>query len=357
MQFSKASVVADVLVEYRIENVVLNACLSAYNGTNSSANLSHIFLQRGIFNVSAMWYYVHWQTVATYLERFYVELLLKGTEFHAAAQAGRYEIRSRPTVSGGRLCKDHFICVNYTRESHWADGMDIGRDPSPAPSTSSNDSMMSATSMRSFKTASWRPSTPKLGDAQIASDEPVMRMKLHMLELEYKLFTYHIVYGSDLNRVESDMDISVENVIGMWMATNLLDEVCFYRGKDFARRALRSKSIPFRDRRSRSSGGYLQMLFPKPIKSLQTSTLHVVRDLDEVLDPGWQADDEENRKAEDRRLLAFDNLQRFAQQVHSEGSYMLILGKQDPQWWTRNLQFLDGVWWLALPWSLSINNR
>ncbi|KAG8409904.1 hypothetical protein J3458_018981 [Metarhizium acridum] len=55
-QLAQAEAVAEVLSRHQVENVVLNACLSAYNRSGPATNLAHIFLRYGISNVSAMWY-------------------------------------------------------------------------------------------------------------------------------------------------------------------------------------------------------------------------------------------------------------------------------------------------------------
>lgn len=358
VRLARASEVADLLAEHQIENVVLNACLSAYNRTTSITNLAHLFLQRGVQNISAMWFYVHWKTVETYLETFYVQLLRKGVDFHVAAQQGREAVRNLPTYRSGRPCKDDFLCVNYARQAHRTDSMT--RDPSPTPSNKSQSSSTSNTSSKSFRSGGWKPSTPRLGDALIVGDEPVIRMKLHLLELEYKLMTFRIIYASDLHRDRSDLAETLDRMISMWMSTNLIDDVYYYRAKDFARpRSLATGSLPpHRDKKSRgSSGGYLQLLFPKPVKALR-STLHVIREVDDVVDPGWRADDATNAKNEERRIQAQEGLQRFARRLHTEeNSYCIFLGSQDAQWFRRFLQHLHGAWWLHMPWGLTVPSR
>lgn len=360
-RLAKAEAVVDLLAEHQVENVVLNACLSAYNHAGSMTNLAHQLLRRGIHNISAMWFYVHWQTVTTYLDTFYEQLLLRGKDFHIAAQRGREAIRKAPTMRAGRPCQDHFLCVNYTRQRDFGDEVDITREPSPAPSAVSQASSTSNTSNKSYRSGGRRkPSTPRLADSLIIGDEPVMRMKLHLLELEYKLMTFRIVYASDLLRQGSDLSGTLERMIGMWLSTNMLDEVYYYKAKDFARRKYVSgTAVPYRDKRSRASnGGYLQLLFQtKPVKALR-HTLHVIRDVDDVVDPGWQMDEAENQKNEERRVLAQEGLQRFARRLHTEEeSYLVFLGSQDAQWWRRYLQHLHGAWWLLMPWSFTANRR
>lgn len=343
---------ADLLVEHQVENVVLNACLSAYNHASSLTNLAHLFLQRGVQNISAMWFYVHWKTVETYLEAFYHQLLRKGVDFHVAAQHGRDAVRSTPTIRSGRPCKDDFLCVNYARRAHRTNSM-VAREPSPTPSQSSSTSN---TSSKSFMSGGWKPSTPRLGDSLMMGDEPVIRMKLHLLELEFKLSTFRIIYASDLHRGKSDLAETIDSMVSMWMSTNMVDEVYYYRGKDFARP--RSSPPPYKDKKSRgSSGGYLQLLFPKPVKALR-STLHIIQGIDDVVDPGWQADDAMNAKNQERRIQAQEGLQRFARRLHTEGdSFCIFLGSQDAQWFKRFLQHLHGAWWLHMPWGLTVPSR
>ncbi|PTB72443.1 hypothetical protein M440DRAFT_1465555 [Trichoderma longibrachiatum ATCC 18648] len=87
-------------------------------------------------------------------------------------------------------------------------------------------------------------------------------------------------------------------------------------------------------------------------------TLHIVRDVDAVVDPGWQADDAENQRSEERRFQVQEGLQRFAQRLHGEGhSYLLFLGSQDAQWWRTYLQHLGGEWWLHMPWTFTVHSR
>lgn len=357
-RLAKAEAVVDLLAEHQVENVVLNACLSAYNHAGSMTNLAHHFLRRGIHNISAMWFYVHWQTVTTYLDTFYELLLLRGKDFHIAAQRGREAIRMAPTMRAGRACQDHFLCVNYTRRGNYGEELSVSREPSPAPSAISQTSSTSNTSNKSYWAGRRKPSTPRLAGSLIIGDEPVMRMKLHLLELEYKLMTFRIVYASDLMRAGSDLSGTMERMVSMWLSTNMIDEVYYYKAKDFARRKYVSSTVPYRDKRSRASnGGYLQLLFPKPVKALR-HTLHVIRDVDDVVDPGWQMDEAENHKSEERRVMAQEGLQRFARKLHTEEeSYLVFLGSQDAQWWRRYLQHLHGAWWLHMPWSFTASNR
>ncbi|KAH6603268.1 hypothetical protein Trco_008043 [Trichoderma cornu-damae] len=357
-RLARAADVARVLADYRVENVVLNACLSAYNRTGPATNLAHILLERGIHNVSAMWFYVHWQTVATYLDAFYNELLIKGTDFHLAAQRGRDAIQQNPTSRTGRPHRDFFLCVNYTRDARRRGAAAARREPSPTPSARSAASSTSNASMKSLVSGVWRPSTPRLSDGFLAGDEPTMRLKLHLLELEYKLMTFRVVYASDLRRAGSDLGATIDQMVGMWLGTNLVDDVFYYKAKDFAKRRLLTDAVPHREKRTRASGGgYLQLLFPRPVRALR-QTLHIIRDVDPVVDPGWQADDLDNRRSEERRLLVQEGLQRFAQRLHREGhSYLLFIGSQDAQWWRAYLQHLDGEWWLHMPWNFTVHSR
>lgn len=352
---SEAEAIAHLLARYKVENVVLNACLSAYNRNGPATNLAHIFLKHGIRNVSAMWYYVHWQTAATYLETFYNELLFRWNEFHVAAQRGREAIRRRPTNRTGREYQDFFLCVNYTRGAHRTDSMT--HDLSPTPSVQSQDSSTSNSSLKGM----WKPPTPRLGDGLpvLPTDEP-MRMKLHLLELEYKLTTFRIVYASDLRRADSKLGQTIDRMVSMWLTTNLVDEVYIYRGKDLGKRRIVSDtgSLPYREKRTRASnGGYLQLLFPRSVRPLRQA-LHIVRHIDTVIDPGMQADEVKNRRCEEQRRNAEANLQRLAARLHeARDSYMLFVGSQDAQWWRTYLEHLQGQWWLHMPWSFTIHGR
>ncbi|KAI9155187.1 TPR repeat-containing protein [Paramyrothecium foliicola] len=364
---ARADAVAQLLARHQIGNVVLNACLSAYNRTGPTTNLAHIFMKHGIRNVSAMWFYVHWQTVSTYLETFYDQLLVKNAGFHVAAQRGREAIRHQPTNRTGRVYQDFFLCVNYTR-SVQRSTTSVAREPSPAPSTRSQDSSTSNTSIRSHRSGRWRPSTPRLSDSILMGDEPLIRMQLHLLELEYKLMTFRVVYASDLRRANSNLDATMERMVSMWLSTNLIDEVCYYKAKDFAKkRSLLSDTVSPRERRSRVHSGGIgavrQLLFTRPVRALR-QTLHVVRDVDAVVDPGYRADEKDNRDAEERRFHVQEGLQRLARRLHEEEadgegrrSYLLLLGSQDAQWWRTYLQHLDGEWWLHMPWSFTVHSR
>lgn len=353
-QLADAEDVARLLARYHVENVVLNACLSAYNRSGSQTNLAHILLRHGIDNVSAMWFYVHSKTVATYLGTFYEELLDKGTDFHVAAHRGRDAIRAKPTERTGRVYQDFFLCVNYRR------GRGIGtiREPSPTPSTSSSTS---TSSVRSFVSGVWRPSTPRLGDALILADEPIMRMQLHFLELEYKLMCSRVVYASDLGGKEPDLDAKLESMISMWLATNLVDEVQYHKAKDFARRHVLGEGAPSpREKKARgapNATALLQRFLPRPVKALR-QTLHVVREVDGVVDPGWQSGEEENRRAELRRFAVQEALQRFVDRLHGEGgSYLLFVGHKDAQWFRTHLEHLNGTWWLHVNWGYTLHTR
>lgn len=355
-QLAKAESVAEVLARFQIENVVLNACLSAYNRSGPATNLAHIFLRNGISNVSAMWFYVHWKTVATYVDAFYNNLLVKCLDFHIAAQRGREAIRQQPTSHAEQAYQDFFLCVNYARNVHRTDSM--LRDASPAPSNRSQESSTSV-SNTSVKSG-WKPATPRLGDSLIMGDEPIMRLQLHLLELEYKLMTFKIVYASDPQQAGSDLNATMDRMVNMWLNTNLIDEVLYYKAKDFGKRKLISGNVspsPREKRTRATTGGYLQLLFPRSVRALK-QTLHIVREVDAVVDPGWQADELENQRREERRFLAQEGLQKFAQKLHADGhSYLVFLGNQNTQWWRTYLQHLEGEWWLHMPWSFTVHTR
>ncbi|KAH7152888.1 hypothetical protein EDB81DRAFT_718482 [Dactylonectria macrodidyma] len=362
---AKAEDVAAVLARYEVENVVLNACLSAYNRSGSATSLAHIFLDHGICNVSAMWFFVHWRTVATYLDTFYDELLYYCKPFHIAAQLGREAIRQKPTSRIGREYQDFFLCVNYSRMWPTTRTIDpMTREPSPAPSARSQGSATSNASARSFMSGIWKPASPRPPlEAPHSGGEQVMRMQLHLLELEYKLMTFRVVYASDLRRQGSKLGSTMDKMADMWLNTNLVDEVLYYKAKDFARsalsRSMRPGSVRHRDRRTRATNaGYLQMLFPvKPMRALR-QTLHVVDGVDAVVAPGYQADAGRNEELELRRSQAQAGLRRFAERLHEDGhSYLLFLGSEDAQWWRTHLQHLRGEWWVHLPWSYTVHSR
>lgn len=356
-QWTKASAVAELLAEHQIENVVLNSCLSAYNRTTSTSNLSQIFLRRGIQNVSSMWFYVHWQTAATYLHTFYYELLLKGVGFHIAAQKGREAVRETPTLRNGRQCHDSFLCVNYARRAHRTDSW-ISRDPSPSPSAMSLDSSTSNTSARSSRNTGWRATTPRLGDSIVIGDEPVIRLKLHLLQLEYKLITFRIVYASDLHDTQSNLHYTIDRMANMWLSTNLINKVCYYRAKDFVTNwNFFSNSVPSKEKTRASSRGYLSFLFPKTVTPLR-QTLHIVQDVDTVLDPGRLKDESENRRNLVRCGVAQERLQKFARDIEAdENSYLIFLGRQDAQWCRKKLPGIGMAWWLQMPWNYKASKR
>ncbi|TWU78308.1 hypothetical protein ED733_008429 [Metarhizium rileyi] len=359
-QLAKAEAVAEVLARHQVENVVLNACLSAYNRSGSATNLAHIFLRHGISNVSAMWFYVHWKTVETYVDAFYDRLLVQCLDFHVAAQRAREALRQQPTSFTGRTYQDFFLCVNYARNVHRTDSM--LREVSPSPSAKSHESTMtiSHTSMKSSRSGIWIKTSSRLGDSLILRDEPIMRLQLHLLELEYKLMTFRIVYASDLDQTGSSLDVTLDKMVNMWLNTNLIDEVHYYKAKDFGKRGIISGgvSISPREKRTRlSNGGPLQRLFPRAVGSLR-QTLHIVKEVDSVVDPGMQADELENQRQEGRRFLAQEGLQQFAKRLHEDGrSYMIFVGSQNAQWWRTYLQVLDGEWWLDMPWSFTVHTR
>ncbi|KAK7212967.1 hypothetical protein V2G26_020145 [Clonostachys chloroleuca] len=349
---AKADSIAEVLAKYKVENVVLNSCLSAYNRHESGTNLAQTFLRHGISNVSAMWYYVHWQTVSTYLETFYNELLVNQVDFHVAAHRGREAIRRKYADKTGRRYKDFFICVNYTRESRHINH--ASRDRSPSLSDQSQDSSNSSSSR-----VKWKPPAALLGDNLMAPmDEPI-RMKLHLLELEYKLTTFRVVYASDLQRSDAKMETTIDQMISMWLATNLVDEVYFYRAKDLDKPNMVLDGLPYREKRTRLHGSrYLpSSMVRESVRSLRQKLL-VIRGIDDVLDPGTQAYPEDNQRNEKRRRNVEDTLARLTDRLHKEqNSYLLFIGGQDAQWWRGHLEHLDGQWWLHMPWNITVHSR
>ncbi|KAG6003092.1 hypothetical protein E4U21_002395 [Claviceps maximensis] len=360
-RLAKAQDVAEVLSRFRIENVVLNACLSAYNRSSPVTNLAHMFLRYGISNVSAMWFYVHWKTVTTYVNAFYDNLLVKDVDFHIAAQRAREALRQQPTILNERVYQDFFLCVNYARKVHRTDSMLL--EISTSQSTQSHDSATSAsndsvTNVRGVG-LSIKPS-PRLGDSLILGDEPIMRLQLHLLELEFKLMTFKIVYASDFGQPKSNLNATMDKMVNMWLNTNLIDEVHYYKAKDFGRRKISPGStyIPPRDKRTRTSnGGPLQRWFPRSIESIR-QTLHIVREVDSVIDPGFQADKHENSRHQERQSTAEEGLKSFAKQLHADDhSYLIFLGSQNAQWWRPKLKNLNGEWWLDAPWSLTVHTR
>ncbi|KID75498.1 uncharacterized protein G6M90_00g045180 [Metarhizium brunneum] len=359
-QLAKAEAVAEVLSRHRVENVVLNACLSAYNRSGAATNLAHIFLRHGISNVSAMWYYVHWKTVKTYVEAFYDKLLIECLDFHVAAQRARESLRRQPTSLAERTFQDFFLCVNYARDVHRTDSM--LREVSPSPSAKSHELTitLSNTSTRSSRSGIRIKSPSRFADSFGFDDEPILRLRLHLLELEYKLMTFRIIYASDLDQAGSDLNGTLGKMVNMWLNTNLIDEVHYYKAKDFSKRNLISGAVSVSPRTKHtrlSHGGPLQRLFPRTVDSLR-QTLHIVKEVDSVVDPGMQADKLENQRREERRFLAQEGLQQFASKLHEEGcSYMIFVGSQNAQWWRTYLQALNGEWWLNMPWSFAVHTR
>lgn len=362
-RLAKAKDVAEVLSRFRIENVVLNACLSAYNRSSPATNLAHMFLQYGISNVSAMWFYVHWKTVATYVHAFYNNLLVNDVDFHIAAQRAREALRQQPTILNERVSQDFFLCVNYARKVHRTDSMLLEDSPS-WPSSRSHDSTTSASNdlvTSSFLSGGLliKPS-PRLGDSLILGDEPIMRLQLHLLELEFKLMTFKIVYASDFDQPKSDLNATMDKMVNMWLNTNLIDEVHYYKAKDFGRRKISPGNIciPPREKRTRTSnGGPLQRWFPRSIDSIR-QRLHIVREVDSVIDPGFHANKHENSRHEERQATAKEGLKLFAKQLHTDDdSYLIFLGSQNVQWWRSKLKNLNGEWWLDAPWSLPLHTR
>ncbi|KAG6247280.1 hypothetical protein E4U24_003251 [Claviceps purpurea] len=359
-RLAKAEDVAEVLSRFRIENVVLNACLSAYNRSSSATNLAHLFLRYGISNVSAMWFYVHWKTVTTYVHAFYDNLLVNGLDFHIAAQRAREALRQQPTILAGRVYQDFFLCVNYARNAHRTDSM--LREISHSPLIQSHDSVASSSnnSAKSHRIGILIKSPPRIGESLIMGDEPIMRLQLHLLELEFKLMTFKIVYASDLHQTNSDLNCTMDKMVNMWLNTNLIDEVHYYKAKDFGRRRFLSDSasIPPREKRTRTSnGGPLQRWFPRPIRPIR-QTLHIVREVDSVIDPGFQTDELDNLRHEERRFSAKERLQAFARKLHADDdSYLIFLGSQNAQWWRTYLKHMNGQWWLDKPWSFTVHAR
>ncbi|KAG5973976.1 hypothetical protein E4U55_000152 [Claviceps digitariae] len=349
---AKAKDVAEVLSRFRIENVVLNACLSAYNQTRPASNLAHTFLRYGISNVSAMWSYVHWKTVTTYVHAFYDNLLVKDVNFHIAAQRAREALRQQPTILKERAYQDFFLCLNYARNVQKTDSM--LQKSSRSPSIRPHDSSISAShgSVTSSRGGGLWPSS-RLGDSRTLGDASIMRLQLHLLELEYKLVTFKIVYASDFGQPKSELKATMDKMVNMWLNTNLIDEVHYYKAKEFGRK-IRSGSayMLLRDKRTRTSQGG-----PLKLKSIR-QRLYIVREVDSAIDPGFQADKHENSRLEERRSTIEEGLKSFAKQLHADDhSYLIFLGSQNVEWWRSNLKKLNGQWWVNAPWGLHVGTR
>lgn len=355
-ELAKAEDVARVLARHQVENVVLNACLSAYNQSGPATNLAHIFLRHGILNVSAMWFLVHWKTVSAYVEAFYDKLLVECLDFHTAAQQAREALRLQPSAVPGRTYMDFFLCVNYARNVHGSDR--TRREVSPSPSAISHDSALSASneSTSSFRSSRLLRTSPRPGASPAVGDDPVIRLQLHLLDLEYKLTTFKIVYASDVGQVHSKLDATMDGMVNMWLKTNLVDEVHYYKAKDFEKCKVGpgGVSVSPREKRTRAmAAGPMQRLFSQSVESLR-QTLHVIREVDAAVDPGSSGNEFENQRREERGLSVQRGLRLFARRLHrDDDGYIILLGRQNKRWCEKMLKDLNGECWIDVPWSFT----
>lgn len=345
--------VAALLAQYQVENVVLHACLLTCNWTSGETNIAHDFLRHGISNVSVVSPYADWGTATAYIQAFYDNLLIKCLDFNVAAQQAREALRRQsPSVSRHQ---DVFLYANYARHLHQPDSMlsDVGPLPLAKPDAPKTFNTTIESSLDGISAKS-----PQPADNIILENEPTVRLQLHLLELEYKLVTFKIVYASDLQRPGSNLDATLDGMVRMWLSTNLIDEVCYYKAKDFAKPKTRSWTPHPRDIRTRTRySGMLHRLSSRAISTLGR-TLHIVRDIDNVLDPGMSADEVENQRRKERRSLSVESLQMFTKNIDTgNDSYIIFQGSQDAAWWRTYCNSLGGEFWLDIPWTFSGNSR
>lgn len=378
----RVETVARLLARHKIENVVLNSCLSAYNRRLSSTNMAYVLMRHGIRNVSAMWYYVLTQTVSTYLETFYRELLVRRGDFHTAAQRGRAEVRRKPTTREGREHHDFFVCVSYSRGAHSTEGA-MSQDESQRSGYSNGSSLSNMTDSlttmangggEGSQVGVWEPSAPKLSEGLAIPPRQPIRMQLQLLELEFKLATFHVVYATDLLRPRADLGRAMDGMVDMWLATNMIEDVLHYQGKDLARRPAAGILAEHEQRLTRESAGVgagagfrpralrRHVRSPRVVRPLR-KTLHVVRGLDDIVGPGGGLlSGGRARLRERRRRTAEARLKALAARVRASSgggrSYLLIVGSESYQWWLSHMERLvNGEWWLYMSWAITLEGR
>jgi hypothetical protein len=110
-----ATEVADVLKDHGVGCVVTNACQSAAAYHRREANLSRIFVERGIALVSAMSHKISTPAVDLFYQYFYRAFITEGLSFALATSLGRRHLRGshRRSTPQKPALEDWCVPVTY----------------------------------------------------------------------------------------------------------------------------------------------------------------------------------------------------------------------------------------------------
>jgi hypothetical protein len=350
---ARAIRIARILRDYRINYVVLNACFTANSMHGRISNLGRVLLQYGVRSVSAMWHYVNYETARIYVSTFYESVLFHGDDFATAAQKGRDVLRKDERRWEGRPnFQDSFVCVAYRREDQEmlvvptlsrsrrlsaaseattlgtpATGSVVDPDEDLERAVSGDTTRQRQRFLRALDKMRQLLSVSK--DEEIPPpvlpqpDNKVFRMTLLYLDFELNLRKFRVLYVSDRSsdKKQQDMAQNVKNMAMLWLDTNMLRHVAFYKGWEFIKKSRPSPSSgPFE---SDANAHYSFKVEPLG------GVLHIIRGIDFVLDS--------TNNNEIKIGLAKLHLEEFLNNLPRE-DYVIFLGAHDQLWW-------HSQWW------------
>jgi hypothetical protein len=310
-----------VLEHYKVENVVTNACWSAYTGHGQRGNSSRILLRKNRYTrfVAGMWGKASGPTISTYLDAFYESLLVVGAPFEAAAQAARRALREdHERWPQSQSFRDDILCIHYSRESQEARQENYPMGP---------------------KSLFWRvlrygrhPNPPRLGpvsnfehtSAAVSlghAREPV-KLELIFLQLELSLLRYpgNPIVASDAYEYRQQMLKNLKGLGEIWVETNFVTAAYFYHAADFVQSSQPKPhySIP-------------PISSPRRLGSKQNA-VHIIEEIDDVFNS--VGDGRDMSTIEQRHDSAKVNLGKFVLDcIGHRKDFLILASSQTQKWW------------------------
>ncbi|KAI1505235.1 hypothetical protein F5X99DRAFT_368783 [Biscogniauxia marginata] len=325
--------VAKTLLRYRIENIVMTSCWSAYEEAGETNNMARLFIRSNVRNVLAVWGKIGTHSVSAFNEVFYKSLLDNHhPSFESAAHDARQSLRfNNRRWPGERQYRDDFLFLHYSRDN-----------PRVSPIQSSYwksyiKSVLKFPLKRSLR--------PRAGDVpQIRQghnvqiklpkllNSSIITLKLLFLELETYLETYRVIYASDSREHQEDMRETIKSLAKVWLSTNFIDQVLFHK---LELRHSNDKNVVSRwyeEMHRHTPGSALIHRLPPALGG----TLHVFDSLDDIFTAiiaQPHGDGNASRTADRKSII--DKFRKFLLELDKR-DYVIILGfKLENDWMPR----------------------